>query len=301
MHIYSSNILILGDAGYLGSCFATRLQTRGNRVVGIGRHPFMCPWEHRICDVRDSSALRTVVGPDKFDYVFSFLGNVDHRKIEAGGCDVIRDHYLTNLNTIECINSTRLRRFFVMGSADEYGGLASPLSESAREDPYSPYSAAKAGVSHLIKALWHSDRFPGVVGRLFLAYGPNQPANRLLPHIILKCLAGESVDLTFGEQQRDFCFIDDVLDFIELSSSVDEAKGQVLNIGSGVPSKIYDVAKLIQKKIGRGQLNFGAKPYRPGENMSVYADLSRTSQVLGWFPKIDFEKGIDLTIDSFRT
>ena len=122
-----------------------------------------------------------------------------------------------------------------------------------RESPISPYSAAKVSATHLIQMLSNTEGFPGVVLRFFLVYGPGQNAQRFIPQIINGCLDDKTFPTSAGEQLRDFCYIDDVVEAMLLAAQSQAAQGHVINIASGQPTCIRDVIETIQAKVGRGQ------------------------------------------------
>ena len=81
---------------------------------------------------------------------------------------------------------------------------------------------------------------------------------------------------------------------------VDDANGHIINLGSGIPMTIRNVINFIKKDIGLGRPDFGKIPYRPDENMRLYADISKAKKLLGWKEKISFEEGIRNTIDFYK-
>jgi len=78
------------------------------------------------------------------------------------------------------------------------------------------------------------------------------------------------------------------------------AKGEVINIASGQPVKIRSVVEKIIEIVGDGLPRFGEIPYRTGENMSLYADISKARELLGWEPEVDLDDGFAKTISFYR-
>ena len=79
-----------------------------------------------------------------------------------------------------------------------------------------------------------------------------------------------------------------------------KTNGEIINIGSGKPTKLKEVIKTIHKKIGKGQLQFGKIKYRKDENMKVYPDIKKAHIKLKWQPKTTFSYGIKNVINSFK-
>ena len=93
--------------------------------------------------------------------------------------------------------------------------------------------------------------------------------------------------------------MDDIAQGIISALYNEKVNGEIINLASGDPIRVRDVVLLIQKKLGRGNPHFGAFPYRQGENMTLYADISKARKILDWKPNVSFEEGIDKIIDSY--
>jgi len=99
---------------------------------------------------------------------------------------------------------------------------------------------------------------------------------------------------------RDFCYVDDITRGILLALKSDDVNGEVINLASGVPISIRKIVELVQETIGKGTPDFGAIPYRIGENMALYADNSKAARILGWLPTITIEEGIEKTVSYYQ-
>lgn len=289
----------------MGRALVRRLLELGANVVSLSRRDIATDFipsgsREVVADLRDPASLNTVFKGDRFDYVFNAAGYIDHSRYFEGGRDVIDTHYIGTLGLLEQVYWSGLRKFVQIGSSDEYGSGPAPQNEQLRESPISPYSAAKAGATHLIQTLSRTEEFPGVVVRLFLVYGPGQSDNRFLPQVIKGCLEDREFPTSAGEQLRDFCYIEDVVEGLLLSALKPEAVGHVINIASGGPVSIRRIIEKVVELVGRGQPDFGAYPYRAGENMELYADISLAKNLLKWEPQTNLEDGLKKTIDYYR-
>ena len=122
-----------------------------------------------------------------------------------------------------------------------------------------------------------------------------------MPNLIAQCLANSTVNMSAGNQIRDFCYIDDVVHAVFLALENSSAVGNLYNIASGKPISIKEVALKVQRNIGCGQINFGTHSLRKGENSELYADIGRANKELGWEPRTNFLDGIEKTIAFYRT
>ena len=125
----------------------------------------------------------------------------------------------------------KIKRFVQIGSSDEYGNNISPQSEDMREDPITPYSYAKTALTHFLQMLHKTENFPCVILRLFLVYGPRQKLDRFIPQVITGCLKNNEFDTSHGNQLRDFCYVDDIVQAILKSFENEEVNGKILNVG----------------------------------------------------------------------
>jgi len=136
-------------------------------------------------------------------------------------------------------------------------------------------------------------------------FGPYDDESKFVTAIVRQLLAGaERIDLTQGEQKRDFIFIDDVVEAMLtiFLQRYDFGTGyHDFEIGSGNTISIRDFVTLVQKLAGndRTQLNFGALPYRENEVMESKVDISKLS-ALGWQPRTSLEDGLMKTIQRER-
>ncbi len=84
-----------------------------------------------------------------------------------------------------------------------------------------------------------------------MAYGPGQDINRFLPVIIMGCIKNKKFPCSSGNQFRDFVHVDDVIRAIIKSLTNKNARGEIINIGSGKPKKIRNIIENI-RKISKG-------------------------------------------------
>ena len=148
--------------------------------------------------------------------------------------------------------------------------------------------------------LFKKENFPSTVLRLYLAYGPRQDVNRFLPIIIKGCLENKKFPCSNGDQLRDFVHVDDAVEAIIKSLTNKNARGQIINIGSGKPRIIKNIIEYIKKLLKGGYPLFGKVKLRKDEILKVYPDINKAKNKINWKPKIPFKKGLKITINSFR-
>jgi len=296
-------LLVIGGTGFIGSHLLAATVDDW-QVTSVSLNPpsperFVSSVIYKHLDLTDFDAVEAALIED-YDYVVNLGGYVDHTLFQDGGNQIIKMHFLALQNLISVLSRKSLKRFVHIGSSDEYGNLPAPQNEDLREQAISPYSFAKVASTHLLQMLFRTEGFPGVILRLFLTYGPHQDEKRFLPQTIKACLSGYDFPVSEGFQYRDFCYVADVICAILLALRTKDVEGHVFNIASGRPVSIRSVIETVQQYVGGGKPIFGEIPYRPEENMSLYANIEKAAELLGWFPEVTFEMGLKLTIESFR-
>lgn len=131
-------------------------------------------------------------------------------------------------------------------------------------------------------------------------YGPGDDASKFTTHVLQTCHNNApELDLTAGEQRRDFIYIDDVVSaYRVLAEQRDllEAFSEI-EVGTGVAPPVREFVETVHRLTSsRTQLNFGRLPYRPNEAMLCEANIFRM-QALGWNPMFDLSAGLKKTIE----
>lgn len=299
------NLLILGGTGFIGHHLAQKAVNIGFNTSVISLN---LPTERRkVDDVNYISADITNLLdlkeklPEQIDYVVNLSGYINHSSYLEEGCEVINSHLGGLQNLIALIDWKKLKRFIQVGSSDEYGHNVAPQNEEMSADPISSYSYSKFAANELLKMLYKTESFPVVMLRLFLVYGPGQDNERFLPQIIEACLSDSTFPVSLGNQLRDFCYIDDIVNGIILSLRTEGIEGEIINLASGKAQSILGVINFVKNSVGKGNPQFGKIPYRRNENMELYADIKKATELLEWKQEVSFEQGITKTIDYYRS
>ena len=118
---------------------------------------------------------------------------------------------------------------------------------------------------------------------------------------IRAALDGNDFRMTAGEQQRDFVFIEDVVEGVLAAAVAPGIEGRALDVGTGQLHRIRAVVERIWALSGaRGQILAGALPYRPGEVPAIPADVDRTRRLTGWEAQMELGTGLQKTIEAMR-
>jgi nucleoside-diphosphate-sugar epimerase len=296
-------LLVIGGNGFIGRHVVDEALQRGWQVLstGVSRTPSASPWpghEYCVADTTDPASLAAAIACRPFDYVVNCAGYVAHTLYFQGGRKLYDTHFGAAYHLPGLLDRAALKAFVNIGSSDEYGDQHAPQCESDREAPISPYSCGKTAATHFLQMLARTESFPAVTLRLFLTYGPGQDARRFLPQVIRQCLADASFPVSHGGQLRDFCYVADTVTAVFQALESPATHGEVINIGCGIPISIRSVIERVCAIIGKGKPRYGEVAYRPGENMALYADISKARDLLGWAPRVSLDEGIQRTINS---
>ena len=110
------------------------------------------------------------------------------------------------------------------------------------------------------------------------------------------CLQDHYFPTSSGMQVRDLCYVKDTIDAIVKAMLIDESIGHVINIASGQPITSRKGIEKVVTMVGKGRPNFGELSYRPGENMSLYANTKKAERILDWRPVVSLEEGLESVI-----
>ena len=294
-------LLVIGGTGFVGHHLLHGAIQKKWNVTSLSLHSpkgerYVPGVEYLHCDLLNQSGLEKQLNDKEFDYVVNLSGYINHVLFREGGRQQVEEHFTSIQNLITVLSRDKLQRFIQIGSSDEYGNAPAPQHELLREAPISPYSLGKVATTHFLQMLHQTEAFPAVILRLFLTYGPGQNHQRFLPQIIMGCLNGRSFPTSAGQQLRDFCYVEDVVDSIFLVLENDLVDGEVMNIASGQPVSIRSMIETVRGLIGRGEPCFDEIPYRPGENMCLYADIKKAKKLLQWEATYNLEDGLKKTI-----
>ncbi len=303
-----ARVLVTGGTGMIGASLVRRLVADGGRPVVVARRSSdrarLAGIAERIDfaegDLADPGSIAAVVGKMRPDVLFHFASTFFNPPTLSNGT-----HFSVNvLGTQALLDSLRDRpevRFVFAGSASVYAG-GNALAETAPLEPASMFGATKAAGSVAGQAYARVYGIGFVELRLFTPFGPWERPGRLIPHTILRALAGEDVDIGDGRQERDFVFIDDVIEAALSAATAPLSPGTVLNIGSGEGRPIASVAgRVLSLMDDPVSLRIGARESRKDEIWRTSADISAARRLLNWSPRVAFDEGLRRTIGWFRT
>ena len=194
---------------------------------------------------------------------------------------------------------------YVQISTDEvYGDMPGiqKATESSPLAPSSPYSAAKAAADMLVLTAHRTYGFPGMITRCTNNYGPYQYPEKIVPLFITNALEGKPLPMYGdGSQIRDWLYVGDHCSAIDLVLHEGKA-GEVYNVGAEQDPEITNVAltKRILEGTGAPSTLVTHITDRPGHDVRYAVDSSKI-RAMGWKPSLDFNAGLERTINWYKS
>jgi nucleoside-diphosphate-sugar epimerase len=298
-------VLVTGSTGFIGRHLVDRLVGLGAEVYA-GTAPddelriALADSELPPCplafDVRDAEAVQRAVEKASPEIVFSLAAvGVTNSAVDSRLALLVNTGGVVNL--LEALRASGVGRVVLVGTCHEYG------TREAIEglDPFNAYAASKVAAWAFGRMYWRAWGLPTVTVRPFQVYGPGQPQRCLIPAAIRAALSGADFAMTPGDQERDFVYVQDVVDGMLATAEAVEIEGRSLDLGTGTGRAIrHVVEKIWQLTDAKGQVRSGAIGYRPGEAMHLVADVDRTAQFTGWRATTPLEDGLNATIRSLQ-
>lgn len=312
--IADERIVITGGAGFIGSTLAGVLLDRNDVVIyddftrdalstsGFADHPNLTTIKGDVLDV---------AGVEKALHGATYIV---HCAGIAGIDTVIRDPVRTlqvnmigSANVLEAARgATGLKRLTCFSTSEVFGSLAympeesSPTTFGAVGEARWVYAVSKLAEEHLAHAYFSQHGLPTVTVRPFNVYGPGQVGEGAIRTFILRALAGEDL-LIHGDggQIRAWCYVDDMIDGILRTMTLDAAVGESFNIGNQrAVTTIHGLASTVVRVLGSSSsIRFVPRPSADIELRVPHSEKART--VLGFDAKVDLEEGIEQTAECY--
>ncbi|MCC2667979.1 MAG: epimerase [Armatimonadetes bacterium] len=298
-------VLITGGTGFIGLHLARAVVALGACPLLAARRATACPLPADLAgrvrceslDLLDAEAVRRVLDCERPTTVFHLAGT----RARGGAEAVVRCTELNVSATVRLIAAATeagVGRIVSTGSAEEYGNQPGPLHEELSLRPATPYGISRAAATGLAQTLAAAG-CPVTVLRPFTVYGPGQPAEMFVADAIRCAVNGEPFRMTLGRQQRDLVYVGDVVRAYLTAAVAPEAVGQVINIGSGEPTRLCDLAEAIWELTETtAPLEIGARPAPSCELYDTWADITLARRLLNWRPEVDLRAGLRATIRS---
>lgn len=310
-------VLVTGGLGFIGINTCLRLLDLGAEVTALdnfvppdlaGRDDLVrSRLRIAVADIRDEEKLERVVLDQ--EVIFNLAGKsgaVDSNKTPLNDLEINCRGQLTLLEACRSFNPGVTIVF--PSSRLVYGKpLYLPVDENHQLAPESIYAAHKLAVENYHLIYGHLYGLKATVLRISNPYGPMQAgesrAYGIANRFMQAAVAGKAITL-FGDggQQRDYLYIDDLVDAFLRAGFAETSRGRIYNIGDSKSVSILELAEMAVAAAGAGQIIRvpWPKEYRAIETGDYRSETSRAQQELGWKPFTEIREGIDRTVAFYK-
>jgi len=345
-------ILITGTAGFIGSHLAIKLLERGDDVVGLdnindyydqnvkyGRlqragildelsngknikyNEFLSSKKYKNykfikLNLEDRDNINKLFEEEKFDKVINLAAQAGVRYSLTNPTAYIDSNIVGFINILEACRHNNIKGLSYASSSSVYGlNESQPFSTSSNVDhPMSLYAASKKSNELMAHTYSHLYNIPTTGLRFFTVYGPWGRPDMALYLFTKAIIEGKPIDVfNFGEMQRDFTYIDDIVEGIirvndnppkgnkewdgkNPDPSSSPAPYKIYNIGNNNPVKLMNFIEALENKLGR-KAEKNMLPIQAGDVPSTYADVSDLIADLDYKPQTSIEDGINNFVD----
>lgn len=318
-------LLITGGAGFIGS-HVVRLFVKKYpdvKIVNLDKLTYagnlanlrdiekLPNYEFVKADIVDAEKINEIFAKYRFDGVIHLAAESHVDRSISNPMEFIFTNIVGTVNLMnaarEIWKETKEARFYHISTDEVYGSLGETglFTETTSYDPRSPYSASKASSDHLVRAYHHTYGLPVVISNCSNNYGPFQFPEKLIPLSIHNIRNNKPVPIYGkGENIRDWLFVEDHAAAIDLIFHKGKT-GETYNIGGNNEWTNIDLIRLmcriLDKKLNRTpgdceKLITFVKD-RAGHDLRYAIDSSKLQRELGWGPSLQFEEGLEKTVD----
>lgn len=301
-------VLVLGASGFIGRWVARRLHQEGADLCITVRNARSLPDKSFFSgktleiDLLDTGALPDLVREATPDIVFNLAGygiNPDERDSDrAAGINAdCLPHLVKALKQLPT-KHWHGQRVVHTGSALEYGTCGGDLAETTSPRPTTLYGQSKLAGTLALQRSSVQHGIASITARLFTVYGPGERAGRLLPSLLEIARSGGSLDLTAGTQQRDFTYVEDVVEGLLRLGTTRTSPGEVVNLATGRLTSVRQFTEITAQLLGipPGHLHYGALPARQEEMNHMPVATEKLRSLLSWVPATTIQQGIERTL-----
>jgi len=322
-------LFVTGGAGFIGANFVLQAIAAGTRVVNLDKltyagnldtlSPLQGNDRHKFVqgDIGDRAMVGHLLREHRPTAIVNFAAESHVDRSIDGPAAFVETNVVGTLGLLECArdywrtlaeDARHCFRFLHVSTDEVYGSLGADgkFTEQTPYAPNSPYSASKAASDHLVRAFHHTYGLPTLTTNCSNNYGPFQFPEKLIPLVIQKALAGESLPV-YGDglNIRDWLYVADHCSAIQRVLEAGRV-GETYNVGGNAERENITVVKTIcalldeRHPLADGRRRESLITFvrdRPGHDRRYAIDSSKLQNELGWHPSQTFETGIEHTVD----
>tara|TARA_Y100000590_G_scaffold433638_1_gene550918 strand:- start:1806 stop:2777 length:972 start_codon:yes stop_codon:yes gene_type:complete len=307
-------VLITGACGFIGSHLVEYFVAKKIKVIAYDKYNFSADtgWLENnknirntkivLGDINDYSLTNKLI--KEVDYVIHLaaLISIPYSYFSPGS------YVKTNVEgTYNILESARLNRkkVIITSTSEVYGtGIKFPMNENHPLFAQSPYAASKIAADNLTLSYYNTFNLPVKIIRPFNAFGPRQSNRAIIPTVISQILSNrKKIKVGNIYPKRDWTYVTDLCSAFYSLYKSPRGFGKIYNVGTGKCYSVSDLLKISQNicKTKKKILleNQRKRPTR-SEVKKLLCDPRLFKKDIGWKSKINFKKGLSLTINWFK-
>jgi UDP-glucuronate 4-epimerase len=315
--------LVTGSAGFIGFHLSRRLLELGHTVIGydnindyydqklkhmrldiLKEYPKFTFYHNDLCDY---GALENAVKDNQVSFIIHLAAQAGVRYSLTHPEKYIESNIIGTFHVLEVCRHCGIKQLMYASSSSVYGNSAEEKlnTDQFTDKPISLYAATKK--SNEVLAHVYSDNFKiNTLGmRFFTVYGPYGRPDMAYFEFTRKLYGEEEIEIyNYGNQYRDFTYIDDLIDGVAGLIRLQELKEingdyRIYNIGNGNPVKLMRFVNTLEDITGKKAITkFCGK--KTGDVERTYADISELQKATGFQPHTDIEEGLRKFHDWYR-
>jgi UDP-glucuronate 4-epimerase len=320
-------ILVTGAAGFIGYHLAQRLLSQGQQVYGIdnlndyydvtlkkarlAQLQSHSEFTFQQLDLSDRAGISQLFQNQKIDRVVHLAAQAGVRYSLDNPHAYADSNLMGFLNILEGCRHSKIEHLVFASSSSVYGNNTKvPFAVSDNVDhPISLYAATKKANELMAHSYSHLYNLPITGLRFFTVYGPWGRPDMAYFKFVKAIAENKPIDVyNFGKMQRDFTYIDDVIEGIvrviekppqsdsETSSAVPY---KIYNIGNNSPVELLTFIEVVEAAMGKTAVK-NLFPMQPGDVLSTYADVDDLMADVGFKPITPIEEGIRQFVEWYR-
>lgn len=313
------NILVTGAAGFIGYHTVRRLLADGHRVLGVDNlNSYYDPelkkarlkllrsaheFEFCLCDLEDRRRTEGVFSGMRFDTVIHLAAQAGVRYSLENPHAYTSSNVTGFLHVLEGCRQNRIRRLVYASSSSVYGGNAKPpfAVGDPVDHPISLYAATKRANELMAHCYTHLNGIATTGLRFFTVYGPWGRPDMAPFKFAAAIERGEPIDIyNYGRMERDFTYIDDIVEGLARIVERQLAGYHLYNIGNSKPVPLMQFVDALEKAFGRrAQRRF--LPMQPGDVAATHADVEEFCKLTGFRPATRLEDGVRRFVAWYRS
>jgi dTDP-glucose 4,6-dehydratase len=316
----ANSILVTGGSGFIASNFLFHMVKKYPNIVFINVDKVdYCSTADGLpslksqpnyffyhTNIANNSFIEHILTHHNVDAVIHFAAQSHVDNSFGNSINFTVDNVLGTHHLLETVRKYgRVKRFIHVSTDEVYGEVAidETSSEKSLLNPTNPYAASKAAAEFIVKSYNKSYDIPIIITRGNNVYGPGQYPEKLIPKFLMQLINGKKMTIHgSGLNIRNYIYVEDVARAFETILFKGEER-QIYNIGTDNEYSVMDIATRLHK-IMYPTTNLDAHIQYVDDrlfNDFRYSIDSNNLHCLGWKPEIDFETGLQQTIDWYKT